>query len=152
MLDIVVDVVGVAGFVLSLALAISTAFQRRESYCVHVLDYADFGRSTRFFLSIENYSSRPLVICKTVFCGTDCELLPKRIRGEPGTWNGETTRRFPIQVRPHDAEAVFLEFVDCEHSPLIADTWVTFQIRTTAGTGSKTALLGSKSHYLNNIP
>ena len=151
MLDKIVDIAGVAGFILALWLAIYGWSVKRECYTVSVLDYADFGPSTRFFLAIQNNSDRPLVIREVRFHGVVCELLPKKIRGEPGTWNGETTHRFPIRVRPHDAEAVFLEFVNCEHSPLTADTWVSFQILTTSQSGSKSVLLGSKSHYLNNI-
>lgn len=151
-LQTLVDIAGVAGFVLALWLAVYGWAGKREHYTISVIDYADFGPSTRFFLAIQNNSDRPLVIREISFHGTVCELLPKKIRGEPESWNGVTTHRFPIRVRPHDAEAVFLEFVGCVHSPLIADTWVTFQIQTTAQAGLKTVLLGSKSHYLNNIP
>ena len=151
MLEEMVDIAGVAGFILALWLAFCGWASKRECYTVSVLDYADFGPSTRFFLAIQNNSDRPLVIREITFQGTVCELLPKKIRGEPEAWNGVTTHRFPIRVHPHDAEAVFLEFVDPGHSQLTADTWVTFQIQTTAQAGSKTVLLGSKSHYLNNI-
>ena len=152
MLDKIVDIAGVSGFILALWLAFYGWVSKRERYAVSVLDYADFGQSTRFFLVIQNNSDRPLVIREVTFQGTVCELLPKKIRGDPESWNGETTHRFPIRVRPHDAEAVFLEFVGCEHSPLTADTWVTFQIQTTAQAGLKTVLLGSRSRYLNNVP
>lgn len=150
-LESAVDIAGVAGFVLALWLAFYGWASKRERYTISVLDYADFGPSTRFFLSIQNNSDRPLVIREVSFHGVVCELLPKKIRGEPESWNGVTTHRFPIRVRPHDAEAVFLEFVGCAHSPLIADTWVTFQIQTTSQSGLQTALLGSKSHYLNKM-
>lgn len=147
-----VDLAGILGFILSLWLAIYGWLRRREKFQIHVVDYADFGGSTRFFWIIQNDSSRPLVVREVRFHGVVCELCPKAIRGDPGKWNGASTHPFPIRVRPHDAEAVYLEFVGCEHSPLVADTWVSFQIQTTSQSGLKTVLLCSKSHYLNKTP
>ena len=147
-----VDLAGILGFILSLWLAIYGWLRRREKFQIHVVDYADFGGSTRFFWIIQNDSSCPLVIREVYFDGVVCELCPKKIRGEPGAWNGVTTPSFPIRVPPHDAEAVYLEFVGCEHSPLAAGTLVSFQIQTTSQSGLKTVLLGNKSHYLNKIP
>ena len=146
-----VDIAGVLGFALSLWLACLGWLQKRERFEIQVLDYADFGDSTRFYLSIQNNSAQPLIIQNIKYHETSCELLPKKIRGEPGTWSAVMTRRFPIRVRPHDAEAVFLEFLVYGQNPLIADTWVSFQIQTTSRSGVKTALLGSKSHYLNKM-
>lgn len=151
-LDNIVDIAGIAGFILSLWLALYGFLQRRERFTISVLDYADFGPSTRFFLLIQNDSTRPLIIREVRFHGVVCELLPKKIRGEPESWDGVTTHRFPIRVRPHDAEAVFLEFVDYAHTALIPDTWVSFQIQTTSQLVLKSVLLGSKSHYLNKTP
>ena len=151
-LQILVDIAGVAGFLLSFWLACCGWLLGRERYRFDVLDYADFGGTSRFFVTIQNDSSRPLVVREIRYLGTTCELLPKKIRGEPGSWNGETTRRFPIRVLPHDVEAVFLEFLVRGHSPLAPDTWVSFQIQTTSRLGSKTVLLCSKSHYLRRTP
>lgn len=144
-----VDAVGVAGFILSLWLAFYGWAIKRERYTISVLDYADFGASTRFFLAIQNDSENPLVIREVKYLETVCELDPKKIRGEPESWNGATTPRFPVRVRPHDVEMVYLEFLVHGQTPLVADTWVTFQIQTTSQSGLQTVLLGSKSHYLN---
>lgn len=150
-LSTAVDFAGVAGFVLALWLAFYGWTRKREHYAISVLDYADFGLSTRFLLSIQNNSEAPLVISEVKYLGTVCELEPKKIRGDPEAWNGATTPRFPVRVRPHDVELVYLEFLVHGQTPLAADTWVTFQIQTTFRPGLQTVLLGSRSHYLNKM-
>lgn len=147
--NLLANIAGCLGFLLSVFTLIQNAIKRRECFKLDVLDYADFGPSTRFLVTIQNNSSSVLVIREFRYLGVVCELEPKKIRGDPALWNGSSTPRFPVRVRPHDAESVYLEFVDCEHSPLTADTWVTFQILTTSQSGLQTVLLGSKSHYLN---
>ena len=42
------DLAGVLGLALSLFIAISGAIKARENYSVRVIDYADFGGTTRF--------------------------------------------------------------------------------------------------------
>lgn len=147
--DFLVDIAGIAGFVLSVILAVWGFIQSRENYQITVIDYADFGPSTRFLISITNLSANPLIITQFRFCGTTCELEPKKIRGEPETWNGVTTPQFPICVPARGAAFAYIEFVDCPSAPLVPDMLVTFQIQTTARLGLKTVLLPNKSHYLN---
>ena len=147
--DFLVDLAGIAGFVLSVVLAFLSLIRSRESYGVTVIDYADFGPSTRFLISFSNRSANPLVITQLRFCGTICELEPKMIRGEPNTWNGVTTPRFPVCVPAHEAAFAYIEFVGCPNNPLAPDMLVTFQIQTTTHLGLKTVLLPNKSHYLN---
>lgn len=150
--SVLADIAGCVGCALSLFLALSKWVNSRENFTISVIDYADFGGSTRFLLSIENKSHAPLTICKISFCGTDCELEPKKIRGDPNAWNGATTARFPLRVQPHDAAFVYTEFVGCEHSRLIADMFVTFQIQSIDHSVSKTVLLGNTAYYLNKKP
>lgn len=150
-LDIFVDVAGIAGFCISIFLLFLDWFRKKETYQLSVLDYADFGGTTRFFIIIQNNSTRPLIIKEITYCEVACELLPKRIRGNPESWNGAATHRFPIRVLPHDAEAVFLEFLVVAQNPLTPGTTVNFQIQTISQTEERSLLLGNKSHYLNKI-
>ena len=148
-IDLLVDLAGIAGFILSVILAFFSFIRSRECYRISVIDFADFGPSTRFLISFSNRSASPLVITEICFCGTICELEPKKIRGEPGAWNGVTTPAFPICVPAHEAAFAYIEFVNCPNDPLAPDMQVTFQIQTTARRGLKTVLLPSRSHYLN---
>lgn len=149
--EVLADIAGVAGFALSLWIVLFGWFQRREAFKVTVLDYSDLPSSVRFFLLIRNESNSPLVITEIKYLGTTCELEPKKIRGEPGSWNAVSSARFPVRVRPHDAELLYIEVVGCEYIPLAPDTWVSFQIQTISRSAQKTALLGNKSRYLNKM-
>ena len=150
--DLLSNLAGVAGLCLSLFLAVSEFLKDRQKFEFSVLDYTDvrYVRDvTQFFVSIVNKSSAPLVITEVAFHGTICELEPKEVRsGSPARAAG-TTPRFPLCVPARSAQFVYLEFVDCEHSPLVADTWVTFQIQTIDQRELRTVLLGSTSHYLH---
>lgn len=148
-LEIIVGVAGVLGFVLSLFLAIYGAVRNRESYKVSLIDYADQWNTTQFMLAIVNKSRTPLVITEISHDGTTCELVPKKIRGEPYDWNALTTPRFPVCVPALEAQVVCIEFVHKQHIPLSPGKEVTLQIQTTFHRGHKTLLLGTRSHYLN---
>ena len=152
LIDFLTDLAGIAGLCLSIFLAVSDFLRNRLNFEFSVLDYRDikaFG-VTQFFVSISNKSKTPLVITEFVYHGTTCELEPKKIRGEPNSWNGVTTPRFPLCIPSYSAQFVYLEFVGCEDMSLAADTWMTLQIQTISRLESRTVLLPSTSHYLHN--
>lgn len=148
-IDLLSKLAGVVGLCLSLFLAISGFFKTRTVFDLSVLDYTRVRTISQFFISIVNKSSAPLVITEIVFHGTVCELEPKRIRNDPEAWSGVTTPRFPLCVPARSAQFVYLEFVGCEHSPLVADTWVTFQVQTISRRESRSVLLPGMGHYLH---
>ncbi len=148
-IDILSKLAGVAGLLLSLFLAISGFIKNRTIFELSVLDYTRIGTISQFFVSIVNKSNAPLVITEIVFHGTVCELEPKKIRNDPDAWNGVTTPRFPLCIPARSAQFAYLEFVECEHSPLAADTWVTFQIQTISRRELRSVLLPGMGHYLH---
>lgn len=143
------DLAGVLGLALSLFIAISGAIKARENYIVRVIDYADFGGTTRFLISISNNSRTPLVITEISYQGTICELEPKKVRGNPEAWNGATTPRFPLCIPAGGAQFAYIEFLLAQHIPLSPGTTVTFQIRSTLLLEQKIVVLGRTSHYLH---
>lgn len=147
--DLLSKLAGVAGLCLSLFLAVSEHFKNRQNFELSVLDYTEVRYVTQFFVSIVNKSKTPLVITEISFHGTPCELEPKKIRGEPGDWNSVTTPRFPLHIPANSAQFFYLEFLYCAHTPLIADTWVTFQIHTISQQAIKTVLLPCTAYYLH---
>ena len=148
-IDLLSKLAGVAGLCLSLFLAISGFLKNRTVFEFSVLDYTQVRYVSQFFVSIVNKSYAPLVITEVVFHGTVCELEPKMIRNDPDAWNGVTTPRFPLCIPPRSAQCVYLEFVGCEHSPLAADTWVTFQIQAISHRELRSVLLPGTGHYLH---
>ena len=148
-IDLLSTLAGVAGFCLSLFLAISNLLKNRIIFELSVLDYTQVNAISQFFVSIVNKSYSPLVITEIEFCGIICELEPKKIRNNPEDWNGVTTPRFPLCIPARSAQLVYLEFVGCKHSPLVADTWVTFQIQTISRRESRSVLLPGTGHYLH---
>lgn len=149
MLDLSVDVAGVAGLVLSLWLALSNWWRSRESFRVRVVDYADFGGTVRFLLYVENLSRSPLVVLNVVYLGTTCELEPRKIRGTPPSWDSAVSPRFPVHISPRDAGLFYTEFAARPCTPLEVGTTATLQIQTIRRTVPRTVVLGPKAGYLN---
>ena len=148
--DLLSKLAGVAGFCLSLFLAVSGFLKNRTSFEISVLDYRSFpGNTVTFYLSIVNKSYTPLVITEVVFQETVCELVPRMVLNEPGDWNMAATPRFPLGIPARSAEFVFLEFRRCGQTPPAADTWVTFQIQTISRRELKTVLLGPPARHLH---
>lgn len=149
MLDFVVGAAGVAGFFLSLWLAVSQWWTAREAFRLSVIDYAVHGEVTLFLIVVENLSRSPLVVLSLTYLGTICEIEPKRVRGRPPEWNSAVSARFPIHIPPRDAGLFYIEFVGCPCSPLDVGTPVTLQIQTIRRTVPRTLILEHKAHYLN---
>lgn len=149
-IEILSDCAGIAGLLLSIALAIREFLRARMCFDFLVLDYVVVRNVTQFFVSIANKSKTPLVITEILFHDVSCELEPKKIRGEPGQWNAVTTPRFPLSVPGQDAKFMYLEFVGCSDNQLTADIFVTFQIQTISRQVSRTVLLQGTSHYLHS--
>lgn len=143
------DIAGILGFLLSLVHAFVALVRSRECFTLSILDYADFGSSTRFMVCISNLSSSPLCISSITYGKVLCELEPKMVRNNPGDWNFASTPRFPLCIPAHSSSVAYLEFVSPRHKLLSAGMQVSFQIRTTSHLVWKTALLGNRDHYLN---
>lgn len=143
------NLAAVLGFVLSVVNALFALLSSRERFELCVLDYADFGPSTRFMVCVSNLSSKPLTITAVTYGKVLCELEPKMIRNNPGDWNFASTPRFPLCIPAHSSCIVYLEFVALRHRSLSAGMQVSFQIRTTSRSVWKTVLLGNRAHYLN---
>lgn len=147
--NLLADIAGFFGFVLSVYMVISQWIQNRESFKISVLDYNDAMTSIRFLMAVENHSRSALVITSISAFETDCELEPKMIRGNPESWNGATSVRLPVRVQARDAQIFYIEFVTHRHIPLSPEMSVTFEIHSIDRTVQKIVSLGSKSHYLN---
>ena len=149
MFSVLANIAGFLGFVLSVYIVISQWIQNRENFKISVLDYSDAMNSIRFLIAVENHSRSTLVITSISAFGTNCELEPKMIRGNPEAWNGATSVRLPVRVQARDAEIFYIEFLTKQHIPLSPEKSVTFEIRSIDHTVQKTVSLDSKSHYLN---
>lgn len=149
MFSILANIAGFLGFVLSVYMVVSQWIQNRESFKISVLDYSDAMTSIRFLMAVENHSRATLVITSISAFGTDCELEPKMIRGNPEAWNGATSVRLPVRVQARDAEIFYIEFLTHRHIPLSPEMSVIFEIHSIDRTVQKTVSLGSKSHYLH---
>ena len=143
------DISGFLALILSISIIIANYIKSRTTFDFTIVDYADFGGTTRFLLLIKNKSSTPLTISKITFDEIVCELEPKKIRGVPDTWNGVTTPRFPVRISPRDAELFYVEFLTSRSTRLECGMHLNFQIHTIDLQVSKTVLLGNRSHYLN---
>lgn len=143
------DLSGIAGFLLSLFILFRDCRRNRLSFSVDVIDYADFGGSTRFYLLITNHSHRPLTITKIVYDGILCELDPKKIRNRPDDWNFQHSAQFPVCIAALDARMVYLEFVAPPHTQLSPGRAVSFRIQTISRSVSKTLTLSNRLCYLN---
>ena len=150
--SLLADAAGVIAFILSVGTIVCHVLRNRIAFDVDVIDYADFGSSTRFLLSIRNRSFHPLVITSIVYNATTCELEPKMIRGRPEQWNFRSTSRLPLCIQPRSASADYIEFLTHLHTPLAPGTTVTLEIQTISGLVRKTLTLGNKSHYLHTKP
>ena len=148
-ISVLADIAGCLGLALSICIALSNWLSARERFDIKILDYSDSGGTTRFLIAIYNRSRSPLTICHISFCGTICELEPKKVRGTPPAWNSVASVRFPIRIHPRDAELSYIEFVDCPYTRLEAGTSANFQIQTIRRTVRKTVVLGRRAHYLN---
>lgn len=149
MFSVLADIAGSLGLVLSICIMVSQWLQNRENFKISVLDYSDAMSSVRFLIAVENHSRTALVVTSVSAFGTDCELEPKRIRGNPEAWNGVASVRFPVRVPARDAEIFYIEFLTNRHIPLSPETSVTFEIHSIGHTALKTVSLGNKSHYLH---
>lgn len=147
--EILSNIAGCLGFVLSLCLVFNEWFNRRTKFDISVLDYNNHAQSVRFLLSVKNKSNAPLVISSISAFETICELEPKRIRNEPGSWNAAVSARFPVRVHSRDIENFYIEILTGSNIPLDSGTRVTFQIQTIGRMVRKTVLLGNRAHYLN---
>lgn len=143
------DISGILALLLSISIIIANYIKSRTIFDLTIVDYADFGGTTRFLLLVKNKSSNPLTISKIIFDETVCELEPKKIRGIPGTWNGVTTPRFPVRIPPRDADLFYVEFLTVPSTCLECGMHLNFQIQTIDLQVSKTVLLGNRSYYLN---
>ena len=143
------DISGIAGFLLSLFILFRDCLRNRISFSVDVIDYADFGGSTRFYLLITNHSHRPLTITKVIYDEVLCELDPKKIRNRPEDWNFQHSVQFPVCIAALDARMVYLEFVASPHTQLSPGKAVSFQIQTISRSVLKTLILASRLCYLN---
>lgn len=150
--SLLADAAGVIALLLSVGTIVCHALRGRAAFDVDVIDYADFGASTRFLLAIRNRSYQPLVITSMVYNATLCELEPKMIRGCPDQWNFRATSRFPLCIPPRSASADYIEFLTHSHIPLAPGTTLTLEIHTISGRVRKTLSLGNKSHYLHTRP
>lgn len=145
------NILGILGFILSASLTAYSLFKSRENYSISVIDYANRAKDvTQFLIIITNNSSNPLAISSIIYEGTDCELEPKKIRGQVGCWGFVSTPRFPVCISAHGCQYVYLEFVDVPYIPLSRGTAVTFQIQSTRTLADKIVILGDISHYLHS--
>lgn len=143
------DIVGCLGFLISTISIFSSILKNRIRFSISVIDYAHRYRSTQFLISITNLSYQPLTITDIKFCQTSCELEPKKIRGDPDSWNGATTPRFPLCIPARSAQFAYIEFVGCQHNPLVAGMSVNFQIQTIQHRVSKNVPLDNTAGYLH---
>lgn len=151
-MEIITIVIAVAGFVLSLFLALRDVYRHRLQFKVDIIDYRQWDErhdnTAQFLIVISNTSAKPISITRICIGRDECELEPKAIHRNPTAWNSATTPQFPVCVPADSSAFAYLEFVGYSGIPLTQGTEVTFEIQTTHRLVRKTLLLGPLSHYL----
>lgn len=134
----------------SIYVLISTHLKSCEKYEISIVDYSfRFGYVLQLLVVFTNHSDSPLTI-KSVFCdGTICELEPKKIRGNPGSFGFVSTPQFPLCIPAHGCQYAYLEFLSHQYTAPVPGTTLNLEICSTRKSVQKTVLLGGISHYLH---
>ena len=146
-------VIAVLGFSVSVIHGLVSLVKSLELYDIRIIDYRKFPNDVAtFFVSITNFSSRPLVITSIKFSGVECELEPKRIKEVPDQKEPFRSAQFPLCVPAHGAQLVCLEFVGkhLRNTELNPEKEVILEICSTLQSVRKTLPLGQPSHYLHS--
>lgn len=138
---------------LSLAITLITIIVNKiksiENYSIFPIDYAYRQNALQLLVSITNHSDTPLVI-SFIYCdGINCELEPKKIRGEPNKFGSAVTSQFPLCIAAHGCQFAYLEFSNFPHISLVPGKNLIFQIHSTRKQAQKTLFLGEPARYLH---
>ena len=146
-------VVSAVSLLISVAVPLFAAWNRREKYRLSVIDYhKPRPHVVQLLLCIENLSESPLVITDIKINGVSCAIDRRKLR-ESVSWRPAAyTAEFPLALAAHGATYCYLEFSSASLKDIVLapDKALSLQIRSTLRQEQKTVLLGSISDYLHS--
>lgn len=138
------DVIGIAGFVLSVATWVYTLVKDRSRIRITVYEWRGLGDTAFFLVCFENLSRLPIAITRVSLlmngAKCDCEPVPKLVRERSRTIgdsvverNQEYSVELPIDLAPLSACSGILLFEGLPHIPASTATHVIFRVHTNRG-------------------